>query len=57
MEMTDTMLHPITGFICANCGSSHIGVSVGDRDGRLIVIVRCQECDNELEFSNGNRSN
>lgn len=57
MELTDTLVRPDYGFFCANCGSADISVAVGERDGRLIVVVRCENCDNELEFANGNRSN
>ena len=57
MELTDTMLVPTNGFICASCGSTNIIVRVGEGDGRLLVVICCSDCDNELEFQNGNRSN
>jgi hypothetical protein len=57
VELTDTMLRPTTGFLCAYCGSAAIAVAVGERDGRLVVVLSCMHCDNQVEFVNDTRSN
>lgn len=57
MELTDTLLRPTSGFLCAYCGSAAIAVAVGERDGRLVVVLSCMHCDNQMEFVNDTRSN
>ncbi len=57
MELTDTLLRSESGFICAQCGSTSLAVSVGEKDGRLVVLVYCPSCGNFVEYNSGNRNN
>lgn len=44
-----------TGFRCLRCGSAHSMAQVIEEEGRVVLVIQCQNCPNRMVYREENR--